>query len=188
MTTPPPGVLRRPCSPGRAARRGGPVAAHRPAMPTTRRRGLWNPLPFHSAVAGRVVHRARGGLGHRVRSTSERAGPPRKRRVGQLEQRLSTRGQRPIELQRASRPRCASSRTTPTLRSTRSLERSNMDTRRGMSRGANYSTQQATRDTTREQKAQVGRHKAPAITRSTGLRRRERRFESCRGTIRDLRL
>jgi hypothetical protein len=32
-----------------------------------------------------------------------------------------------------------------------------------------------------EQKDQVGHQKASATTRSTGLRRRERRFESCRG-------
>jgi hypothetical protein len=37
------------------------------------------------------------------------------------------------------------------------------------------------KDTTGEQEAQVGRRKASAITRSTGLRRQERRFESCRG-------
>ena len=55
------------------------------------------------------------------------------------------------------------------------------DTRRGMSRGSNHSTQEATQDTGREQEAQVGRRKTSAITRSTGLRRRERRFESCRG-------
>ena len=50
-----------------------------------------------------------------------------------------------------------------------------------MSRGTNHSPRGVTGDTDREQKAQVGRHKAPAITSSTGLRRRERRFESCRG-------
>jgi hypothetical protein len=36
-------------------------------------------------------------------------------------------------------------------------------------------------ETRREQEAQVGLRKALAITRSTGPRRRERRFESCRG-------
>ena len=55
------------------------------------------------------------------------------------------------------------------------------DIRRGMSRGANHRTREATRDTGCEQEAQVGRRKTPAITRSTGIRRRERRFESCRG-------
>ena len=50
-----------------------------------------------------------------------------------------------------------------------------------MSRGANYRTREASKDTEREQKAQAGRHRTPAITRSTGRRRRERRFESCRG-------
>ena len=50
-----------------------------------------------------------------------------------------------------------------------------------MSRGTNHCTQEVTTDTRREQKAQVGPHRASAITRSTGLRRRERRFESCRG-------
>jgi hypothetical protein len=55
------------------------------------------------------------------------------------------------------------------------------DIRRGMSRGANHRTREATRDTGCEQEAQVGRRKTPAITRSTGLRRRWRRFESCRG-------
>ena len=61
------------------------------------------------------------------------------------------------------------------------LQVSTEDTGRGMSRGSNHSTQEVTRDTGLEQKAQVGRRKAPAITGSTGLRRRERRFESCRG-------
>ena len=55
------------------------------------------------------------------------------------------------------------------------------DNRRGMSRGLNHSTREATRDAGREQKVEVGRQKASAITTSTGLRRRERRFESCRG-------
>jgi hypothetical protein len=45
----------------------------------------------------------------------------------------------------------------------------------------NYSTQATGRDTGRGQNAQVGHQKAFAITKSTGLRRRERRFESCRG-------
>jgi hypothetical protein len=58
---------------------------------------------------------------------------------------------------------------------------SNEDTRRGMPRGTNHSPQEGTGDTEREQKAQVGRHEAPVITTSTGLRRRERRFESCQG-------
>ena len=75
----------------------------------------------------------------------------------------------------------STSRTTPTSPSTRASNSSTEDSRRGMSRGTNHSTQEATRDTGREQKAQVGRRKASAITRSTGLRRRERRFESCRG-------
>ena len=75
----------------------------------------------------------------------------------------------------------STSRTTPTSPSTRASNSSYEDIRRGMARGANHSTQEATRDTRREQKAQVGRQKASAITRSTGLRRRERRFESCRG-------
>jgi hypothetical protein len=55
------------------------------------------------------------------------------------------------------------------------------DTRRGMARGTNHSTREDTKETKREQKAQVDRQKAAATTRSTGLRRRERRFESCRG-------
>ena len=71
--------------------------------------------------------------------------------------------------------------TTPTSRSTRVSSSSTEDTRRGMSRGSNHSTREGTRDIRREQKAQVGRQKAPAITSATGLRRRERRFESCRG-------
>jgi hypothetical protein len=50
-----------------------------------------------------------------------------------------------------------------------------------MFRGSNHGARKATRDTRREQEAQVGRLKASAITTSTGLRRRERRFESCRG-------
>jgi hypothetical protein len=57
-----------------------------------------------------------------------------------------------------------------------------------MSRGTNYGTREVTIDMGREQEAQVGRLRAPPITRSTGLRRRERRFESCRGTAYDLRL
>ena len=61
------------------------------------------------------------------------------------------------------------------------------DLRRGLTifvvdaRGANHRTREATTDTGREQKAQVGSSSAFAITGSTGLRRRERRFESCRG-------
>jgi hypothetical protein len=81
-------------------------------------------------------------------------------------------------------PCCAASRTTLTLLSTRPSNLSYEDVRRGMARGTNHSAQEATRDTRREQKAQVGREKASAITRSTGLRRRERRFESCRGHCR----
>ena len=50
-----------------------------------------------------------------------------------------------------------------------------------MPRGTNHSTQEATSDVSREQKAQVGLRKALATTRQTGLRRRWRRFESCRG-------
>ena len=55
------------------------------------------------------------------------------------------------------------------------------DLRRGITRGSNHSTQEVTRDTRREQKDLVERQKTPAITSATGLRRRERRFESCRG-------
>ena len=55
------------------------------------------------------------------------------------------------------------------------------DNRRGMTRGANHSMLEVAGDTEREQKDQVGRQKTAAIMRSTGLRRRERRFESCRG-------
>jgi hypothetical protein len=61
------------------------------------------------------------------------------------------------------------------------LETSYEDTPRGISGGSNHSTPEVTTDTGREQQAQVGRQEAPAIARSTGLRRRERRFESCRG-------
>jgi hypothetical protein len=75
----------------------------------------------------------------------------------------------------------STSRTTPTSRSTRASVSSYEDTRRGMLRGTNHSTQEATRDAGRQQKAQLERSKASASTRSTGLRRRERRFESCRG-------
>jgi hypothetical protein len=75
----------------------------------------------------------------------------------------------------------STSRTTPTSPSTKVSKSSIVDTRRGMPRGANHSMQEAFRDTRREQTAQVGHQKASAITRSTGLRRRERRFESCRG-------
>ena len=77
-------------------------------------------------------------------------------------------------------PRWATLRTTLISPSTRT-QPSYEDTFRGMSRGSNHGAQEATRDTGREQKAQIGRRKASAITRSTGLRRRERRFESCRG-------
>ena len=55
------------------------------------------------------------------------------------------------------------------------------DTPRGMSRGTNHCTPEVTEDAEGEEKAQVGRWKASAVTSSTGLRRRERRFESCRG-------
>src|SRR5215212_10264333 len=61
------------------------------------------------------------------------------------------------------------------------LELVHEDTRRGMSRGTNHSTPGVTKDAERELKAQVERRRASAITTSTGLRRRERRFESCRG-------
>src|SRR4051794_15345763 len=54
---------------------------------------------------------------------------------------------------------------------------STMDVQRGMPRGSNHSAQEVARDTERDQEAQVGRRRASAITRSTGLRRRERRFE-----------
>ena len=46
-------------------------------------------------------------------------------------------------------------------------------------RTTGHGRQAKTRNANR--KAQVGHHKTPAITTSTGLRRRERRFESCRG-------
>ena len=65
--------------------------------------------------------------------------------------------------------------------SKRASNSSTEDIRRGMPRGTNHSTEEATKDAGREQKAQPGRRKASAITTSTGLRRRERRFESCRG-------
>ena len=58
------------------------------------------------------------------------------------------------------------------------LDSSAENSRRGMPRGANHSTQEATRDTEREQKAQVGRHKASALTTSTDLRRRERTWSA----------
>lgn len=51
-----------------------------------------------------------------------------------------------------------------------------------MPRGMNHCPQEVTRDTKREQKAQAERRKASAITRSTGFRRRWRRFEFYRGT------
>ncbi len=73
------------------------------------------------------------------------------------------------------------SRSRLTSPSTRVSDSSYMDVRRGMSRGTNHSTREVTRATERDQKAQAGHPKASAITRSTGLRRRERRFESCRG-------
>jgi hypothetical protein len=50
-----------------------------------------------------------------------------------------------------------------------------------MSRGTNHSAEGLARDTGREEKAQVGRPRTSAITTSTGLRRRWRRFESYRG-------
>ena len=75
-------------------------------------------------------------------------------------------------------PRHSTSRTSPNAKVFNS---SNEDSRRGMAHGTNRSAQEATRDTEREHKAQVERLKTSAITTSTGLRRRERRFESCRG-------
>ena len=95
--------------------------------------------------------------------------------------RSTTPGSPPAASSASCRSPRSTSRTTPTSPSTRASNSSTEDTRRGMSRGTNHSTQEVTRDTGREQKAQVGRRKASAITRSTGLRRRERRFESCRG-------
>ncbi len=55
------------------------------------------------------------------------------------------------------------------------------DLRRGTSRGTNCSTWEVTRDTTDDLKALVGHLWPLWISRLTGLRRRERRFESCRG-------
>jgi hypothetical protein len=63
----------------------------------------------------------------------------------------------------------------------RAPEPSTGDLRRRMGRGANHSIREATRDSIRVQKVQVGRQEASAIMRSTGLRRRERSFKSCRG-------
>ena len=77
--------------------------------------------------------------------------------------------------------RCASLGTTLSSPSMKAPDSSNEDTPRGMSRGTNHSTEELTIDTEREQEAQVGREKASGITTSTDLRRRERRFESCRG-------
>jgi hypothetical protein len=51
----------------------------------------------------------------------------------------------------------STSRTTPTSSSTRAFSSSTEDGRRGMSRGTNHSAQEDIRDTSREQKAQVGR-------------------------------
>jgi hypothetical protein len=50
-----------------------------------------------------------------------------------------------------------------------------------MSRGTNDRTQEATGDTSGELKSLVEHLRPPRISRFTGLRRRERRFESCRG-------
>jgi hypothetical protein len=103
---------------------------------------------------------------------------------GQLDgrpDRATTPGSPPAALLPSDPPVARStSRTTPTSPS-RGSETSYQDSRRGMPRGTNHSTQEATRDTGRERKAQVGRRKASPITSRTGLRRRERRFESCRG-------
>ena len=55
------------------------------------------------------------------------------------------------------------------------------DLRRVMSRGTNYSTWEAIRDTTGDLKTQVGQVRPLRISWLAGLRRRERRFESCRG-------
>jgi hypothetical protein len=95
--------------------------------------------------------------------------------------RPTTPGSPPAALAVAYRWPRSTSRTTPTSPSTRVSNSSTEDSRRGMSRGTNQSPQEAARDTTREHKAQVGRQKASATTTSTGLRRWERRFESCRG-------
>ena len=65
--------------------------------------------------------------------------------------------------------------------STKASNSSTEDTPRGMPRGMNKRPEKVTGDTEREQEAQVEPWKASAITASTGLRRRERRFESCRG-------
>ena len=77
-------------------------------------------------------------------------------------------------------PRCPSAADRPSGRH-RARKPSYEDSRRGMSRGTNHSTPRSTKDTRREQKAQAGPRKAAVITRSAGLRRRERRSESCRG-------
>jgi hypothetical protein len=53
------------------------------------------------------------------------------------------------------------------------------DLRRGMSRGTNHRPQQDTTDTTGNVKALVGHPEPIGTSRLTGLRRRERRFESC---------
>ena len=52
---------------------------------------------------------------------------------------------------------------------------------RGMSRGTNHRTPETLVDTSSEAQGQVGRLRSPESSRLTGLRRRGRRFESCRG-------
>jgi transposase, IS5 family len=125
------------------------------------------------AAAGRRVQAAGGATRTRVRVAAGRRVPGRGRSgrsCGYARRRVATRPKRWSAASPVSWPGWPSA---PNL--------SYEDIRRGMSRGSNHGAQEATRDTGREQKAQVGHQKAPAITRSTGLRRRERRFESCRG-------
>ena len=74
--------------------------------------------------------------------------------------RPTTPGSPPAASSASCRSPRSTSRTTPTSPSTRASNSSTEDTRRGMSRGTNHSTREATRDTGREQKAQVGRRKA----------------------------
>ena len=88
--------------------------------------------------------------------------------------RRTIRGSPPAASSGNSRSPRSTSRTTPTSPSTRASNVSYEDTSRGRSRGTNHSRREATTDTGREQKAQVGRTRAPAIPTSTGLRRRER--------------
>ena len=115
------------------------------------------------------------------RSTQPSSRPSSRRSMAQRPARRTTAGSLPASSRASFRWRPSTSRISWTSSSTKACSSCADDLRRGMSRGTNYGPQEDTRDTTGDLKAVVGPSKALGIAWLTGLRRRERRFESCRG-------